>query len=217
MAERPCRVLIVDDSPEDREAYRRSLASGPDACAVTACESGEEGLSQCRSGRPDCALLDYNLPDMDGLEFLTRVRAELGEDAVAVVMLTGQGSETVAVEALKQGAQDYLVKGRVSGEDLRRVVHAAVEKVRLRRQVEEQRRELERAAAALRASEGRFRQIAEAMPQIVWTTTPDGYHDYYNGRWYEYTGMPRGQGEGWNWKDYLHPDDVDRTLAVWDR
>lgn len=69
--------------------------------------------------------------------------------------------------------------------------------------------------AALRESEGRFRQIANSMPQIVWSTTPEGYHDYFNERWYEYTGMARAGGQGWNWKDYLHPDDYENTLAVW--
>jgi PAS domain S-box-containing protein len=69
--------------------------------------------------------------------------------------------------------------------------------------------------AALRESEGRFRQIANSMPQIVWSTTPEGYHDYFNERWYEYTGMPSDGNQGWNWKDYLHSEDYDRSLAVW--
>jgi PAS domain S-box-containing protein len=67
--------------------------------------------------------------------------------------------------------------------------------------------------------------MAEAMPQLVWSTTADGYHDYFNARWYDYTGMPRpdepgGEGEvpqGWHWKDYLHPDDYERTVALWAR
>ena len=72
-----------------------------------------------------------------------------------------------------------------------------------------------------------MRAALELMPQLVWTTTPDGYHDYYNEQWYRYTGMPRpgdpaadadGAGDpGWNWKNYLHPDDYDRTVAVWAR
>ncbi len=68
---------------------------------------------------------------------------------------------------------------------------------------------------ALRESESQHRQIAEGIPQIVWTTRPDGYHDFFNERWYEYTGMERGGERGWDWKDYLHPDDYPRTLAVW--
>ncbi len=75
--------------------------------------------------------------------------------------------------------------------------------------------ERKQAEAALRESEAKFRTIADTMPQIVWSTTTDGYHDYFNQRWYDYTGMPRTHDQGWNWKDYLHPDDYDRAVEVW--
>ena len=70
------------------------------------------------------------------------------------------------------------------------------------------------------AAEPEVRAALELMPQLVWTTTPDGYHDYYNERWYAFTGMPRpgdprADAEGWNWKHYLHPDDYERTVALW--
>ena len=77
-----------------------------------------------------------------------------------------------------------------------------------------------------RRAERELREAAEAMPQLVWITTPEGYHDYYNARWYDYTGMPRPAGgrfdpaadaEGWNWKLYLHPDDHARSVARWAR
>ena len=71
------RILIVDDSPEDRELYRRLLGSSPDQkYEVLESETGQEGLVTCREEQPDCVLLDYQLPDLDGLEFL----AELGEE-----------------------------------------------------------------------------------------------------------------------------------------
>ena len=73
-----------------------------------------------------------------------------------------------------------------------------------------------------RAAESEVRAALELMPQLVWTTTPDGYHDYYNQRWYDFTGMPRpddpvADAEGWNWSTYLHPDDYARTVEVWSR
>jgi PAS domain S-box-containing protein len=61
------------------------------------------------------------------------------------------------------------------------------------------------------------RAIVDSVPQLVWSTTPDGYHDYYNAQWYEYTGMPREGAQGWNWKNFLHPDDYDRAVEVWGR
>jgi PAS domain S-box-containing protein len=68
---------------------------------------------------------------------------------------------------------------------------------------------------ARKRAEIEFSTLAETMPQLVWSTTGEGYHDYYNSRWYEYTGMPREGSQGWNWKDFLHPDDYERTAEVW--
>ena len=70
-----------------------------------------------------------------------------------------------------------------------------------------------RREAELAASERRFRVMTSAMPQMVWTTRPDGFHDYYNDRWYEYTGQTEAQAKGFGWVDAAHPEDV-RT-APW--
>jgi PAS domain S-box-containing protein len=68
---------------------------------------------------------------------------------------------------------------------------------------------------ALRASEAQFRTIADAIPQMVWSTLPDGYHDYYNQQWYEFTGMPSGSTDGEGWNDMFHPDDQVRAWELW--
>ncbi len=67
----------------------------------------------------------------------------------------------------------------------------------------------------LRDSEARFRAIAEASPQMIWSTRPDGFHDYYNRRWYEFTGVPDGSTDGEGWNGMFHPDDQDRAWARW--
>lgn len=64
-------------------------------------------------------------------------------------------------------------------------------------------------------SEDRFRTLADTMPQMVWSTLPDGYHDYYNARWYEFTGTPSGSTDGEGWNDVFHPDDQARAWDVW--
>ena len=71
------------------------------------------------------------------------------------------------------------------------------------------------AEARILESEARFRTMAEAMPQIVWMTRPDGYHEYYNLRWYEFTGLTPEQSIGWGWSLPLHPEDVARSKARW--
>lgn len=65
------------------------------------------------------------------------------------------------------------------------------------------------------ASEQLYRILAEAIPQIVWTAEPDGWIDYYNARWFEYTDMTLEQTQGWGWQPVLHPDDVQNCLDGW--
>lgn len=71
------------------------------------------------------------------------------------------------------------------------------------------------AEATLRTSESRFRQLADAMPQIVWTATPDGHVDYYNNKWHEYVGDDAGAMSGRGWMKALHPDDAAQAKAAW--
>jgi signal transduction histidine kinase len=148
MSDSPIRLLIVDDSPEDRELYRRQLAQDREyAYEFLEAETGEEGLQTALAEDPDCLLLDYRLPDVDGLEFLSRL---LAQKLIPVIVLTGQGNEAVAVEAMKSGAQDYLLKGSVTRDRLQHAVRNAIEKVALRHKVEERTAELAEANAKLR-------------------------------------------------------------------
>ena len=71
------------------------------------------------------------------------------------------------------------------------------------------------AERALAESEARFRAITNAMPQMVWSTRPDGFHDYYNDQWYAFTGVPPGSTDGEGWNDMFHPDDQEAAWARW--
>ncbi|WP_091134623.1 PAS domain-containing sensor histidine kinase [Microvirga guangxiensis] len=75
--------------------------------------------------------------------------------------------------------------------------------------------ETRRAENALRDSEERFRAIANSIDQLIWATRPDGFHDYYNQRWYEYTGVPEGSTDGASWNGMFHPEDQEHAWKVW--
>ncbi|MCG7394109.1 PAS domain S-box protein [Microvirga sp. ACRRW] len=75
--------------------------------------------------------------------------------------------------------------------------------------------ETRRAENALRESEQRFRAIADSIDQLIWATRPDGFHDYYNQRWYEYTGVPEGTTDGASWNGMFHPEDRERAWKIW--
>jgi PAS domain S-box-containing protein len=74
---------------------------------------------------------------------------------------------------------------------------------------------LSSARNALRESDLRFRTLADAFPHMVWSTLPDGFHDYYNARWYEFTGAPEGTTDGEGWNGMFHADDQERAWARW--
>jgi len=75
--------------------------------------------------------------------------------------------------------------------------------------------ERRRMEEALRESERVFRQMADAIPHIAWTTGPDGGVDYYNQRWYDYSGLTLEQTQDWGWQAVIHPDDLERAGGVW--
>ncbi|HEX2163683.1 MAG TPA: response regulator [Thermoanaerobaculia bacterium] len=157
----PLSILVVEDSPEDRALYRRLLGKGGEgAFRVAEEDTGERGLARLAAERFDCLLLDYQLPDLDGLEFLAALATADVAERPAVILLTGHGDESIAVEAMRRGAQDYLDKGRVSGERLLRSVRHAVERVGLERRVAEHARELQRAHDRLEE------QVAQRTAQL---------------------------------------------------
>jgi signal transduction histidine kinase/CheY-like chemotaxis protein len=138
-----CVVLIVDDSEVDRATYRRYLESSNSlGCSILDCESAEDALHLCKRECPDVILLDYLLPDVDGLELLQELTEHLGT-LPPIIMLTGQGSEEVAVKAMKHGARDYLVKGHLTPQKLVNSVARVLEEQKLQAQLERQRQQRE--------------------------------------------------------------------------
>jgi PAS domain S-box-containing protein len=131
-------VLIIDDSAADRELYRRYLLRDKEHnYTILEAELGEEGLELWQHHQPDAVLLDYRLPDLDGLEWLAQVRISTQQHCLPVIVVTGQGNEAIAVQAMKAGAQDYLVKGEITPESLQLVVNGAIEAVKLRTQLQQ--------------------------------------------------------------------------------
>jgi len=152
-------ILIVDDSESDRLVYRRYLQSDRDHnyCILEA-ETLEEGLELWQSETPDVVLVDYRLPDGDGLEFL-EILVE-GEEEVSpklpVIFLTGNGDERTAVKAMKLGAINYLIK-----EDLTPFVLCHnIQKIFEHRLAE----------SKLHKAEHKYRHLVEQIPGIVYTS-----------------------------------------------
>lgn len=137
-----CSILIIDDNMDDREVYRRMLARvAGTTYVVFEAETGDQGLAMNSRIRPSCILLDYSLPGRDGLGVLADILKE--DPAANVIMLTGQGNETVAVEVMKSGARDYLTKDSLSPQSLHRCIQNAIMHGTLEAKLEQKRQSLE--------------------------------------------------------------------------
>jgi len=117
------QILIVDDSPVQRRVLGGLLHQNPDWNVVYAGD-GTEALEQIESSEPDLVLTDFNMPNMDGLQLLTKLRQQYSH--VPVIIATAEGSEELAVSALQQGAASYVPKALMT-RDLNRVVQTVLE------------------------------------------------------------------------------------------
>ncbi|MGL5796418.1 MAG: PAS domain S-box protein, partial [Waterburya sp.] len=131
-------ILFVEDNPEDQVMYRRYLQKDPQNQYIfLEAESGESALEIAQEYQPDLILLDYLLPDMDGLEWFNLWKKQKSENRPPVIVLTGQGDENTAVQFLKLGAVDYIVKNQLTCEKLNLEVKQAIAEHQLRIQHQE--------------------------------------------------------------------------------
>ncbi|HEU0012923.1 MAG TPA: hybrid sensor histidine kinase/response regulator [Longimicrobium sp.] len=145
----PIRVLLVEDNPGDARLIRVYLAeAGDPGFAVTHADRLGAGLDALAAGGADVVLLDLSLPDAHGTDTVRRTLQAAPE--VPIVVLTGLDDESVALDALQHGAEDYLVKGQVDGPLLSRSIRYAIERRRL---AGERQRLLERERQARAAAE----------------------------------------------------------------
>lgn len=139
MQEQP-RLLLIEDDELDRERIRRLL---DDRYIVVEATTAREGLELLEREAFQCVLLDNRLPDSQGLDLLPQLK----ERHLPIVLLTGQGNESVAVQALKRGAMDYLSKEGLSSESLRSSIANVLERADLERKLRMKQDELEQFVA----------------------------------------------------------------------
>lgn len=139
------QLLIIDDDMVDRRAVQRALAQVGWSGGIAQAADAGEALAQAAAHPFDCILLDYHLPGANGLELLHTLQSEL-RLKTPIIMLTGEGSEMVAVEAMKRGAADYLPKSLLTPDSLYRCISLAVERSHLLAELAEAQALIERMA-----------------------------------------------------------------------
>ncbi|RIK55658.1 MAG: hypothetical protein DCC57_05165, partial [Chloroflexi bacterium] len=155
----PLRLLLVEDDFVDCEAVRRLLG---DAYVTADVSTGREAMASIEQCRPDAVLLDYHLPDIDGVDLVPF----FVDRFIPVILLTGEGSPEVIVEAMQRGAQDYLIKAHLERLALARAIDNAIEKVALKRDLAEKQVKMAEQAAALDRSHRQVRALASALTLV---------------------------------------------------
>lgn len=141
-------ILIIDDDKGDLAFCQRALKSalGNDL-RIQEADNGESGLEAIEQDYPACVLLDHSLPGIDGVEVLKRLRVK--HPYLPVIMIDGKGNDVVAVQSMKEGAQDYIAKSTITARTLERAVHMAIERCELQKRDHDQRASLELFTRAL--------------------------------------------------------------------
>jgi DNA-binding response OmpR family regulator len=151
-----CKILLIDDSEDDQFLFKRILRKSGVEAEVVASTDARKGLELLHEQSFDCIFLDYNLPQMDGIDFLREMKHEQLE--VPVIMLTGQEDEKVIIKLMQEGAVDYISKHYLNEEILRLSVQNA-------RNLFEARIQKQEAEKALKISEARLAE-AQTIAQV---------------------------------------------------
>jgi len=186
------RVLLVEDNPGDARLFTELVRdTGAGQWKLVHVGRLSAALDRLRHEPFDVMLLDLSLPDADGLETLIRAHAEAPK--IPIVVLTGHDDEALAVRAVRAGAQDYLVKGRMDGDLLVRSIRYASERGR--------------AVEALERREEHYRSLIENSMDLISILNLDGTIRYVSPSHERMLGYPLDELVGKNVLSFVHPDD----------
>jgi signal transduction histidine kinase len=140
-------LLIVDDTQTERQLMEITLSEAFPSAEVLSASHPMQAKAMCEGRHFDCVILDYNMPEMDGLTLAHQLRA--ADAYLATVLMTSFGDELLAAAALRSGISDYIPKGRITAESIQRSVARSMQACSQARVIDQQRLELENFAHAL--------------------------------------------------------------------
>ena len=198
-------ILILDDDEGMLHLTRRTLERK--GYQVTTAVSVQQAIQHVEESCPDLLIVDYDLKtEQTGLDFFRIIQHPCRD--VPIIIVTTFNDESRIIEALRAGVTDVLPKSSNYLEYLPEAVERVLNQVRMRKRLIE--------AEKLRDRERYYRKLAEAIPQLVWTSLPDGRCDFLSKQWLDYTGLEEEQQRGLKWLEtVIHPDDRQRVYEAW--
>jgi diguanylate cyclase (GGDEF)-like protein/PAS domain S-box-containing protein len=198
------KILLVEDDPDDVVLFGSLLGRVVPMSDFDHVDNIDDARAKMHGAGYDLCFFDYHLGTDTGLDLLRAIRAD-GFDR-PVIMLTGQGDEAVAVEAMKAGATDYIAKNGATPE----ILDAAIRHATRLYGESQRRRKIER---ALRVSEARYRELVNRLPVIVSEMSATGETLFVNDAVTEITGYRPDEVVGQNWWQLLAPDSDPASIA----
>jgi PAS domain S-box-containing protein len=208
-------ILLVDDRPENLLALEAILE--PLEQKLLYARSGEEALRQLLQHDVAVILLDVQMPLLDGFETAELIKQRERTRQIPIIFGTAISKEEEHVfRGYSAGAVDYIFKP-FNPDVLRSKVAVFIELFEKTEQLRQQAELLkeQELAELRRESEERYRFLAEAQPDQIWTALPNGELDYVNQRVLDYFDSPFSERVAAGWLDVIHPDDLPRTLKAW--
>jgi len=226
-------ILMVDDQAGKLLSYEAILADlGENLIKAT---SAKEALEKLLKTDVAVVLMDVSMPEIDGFELAEIIRQHPRFQKTAIIFVSAVHlTDLDRLKGYQHGAVDYLsvpivpevlrAKVRVFAELHRKKLQLERLNNELEVRVADRTLELEQKALALQKLNSDLGQknqeldaIVHTAPDIIFSRQADGTRDYISSRFYEYTGAPAGSAVGFGWLEYLHPDDKERSLALWMR
>src|SRR5689334_12469548 len=209
------RILMVDDRPENLLALEAILE--PLGQELVHAHSGEEALRQLLQHDVAVILLDVQMPLLDGFETAALIKQRERTKHVPIIFVTAISKDEEHVyRGYETGAVDYVFKP-FNPDVLRSKVAVFIELHQKNEQLQRQAEQLreQELAELRRESEERYRFLAEAQPDQIWTSLPNGELDYVNQRALDYFDTPFSELVETGWTRVVHPEDLARMLERW--
>src|SRR5580693_6578648 len=224
-------ILMVDDQPAKLLSYEVILAElGENLIKAT---SGKEALEHLLKTDIAVVLMDVSMPDLDGFELADMIRQHPRFQKTAIIFISAVYLTDVdRLKGYERGAMDYisvpvipeLLRAKVSifAELHRKALQLETLNRELEARVSERTEELEKRAQALQQLNSELARknqeldaIVRTAPDIIFSRQTDGSRDYISDRFYEYTGAAPGSANGFGWLDFVHPEDMERSMSQW--
>jgi diguanylate cyclase (GGDEF)-like protein/PAS domain S-box-containing protein len=193
-------LLVIEDDDVDLEKNLRLLSKTLLNLKIATAATATQARTLVTTQIFDCVLLDYHLKDALGSELIQALQYHKSTPT-PILMISGNSDERVIADVMRDGIFDYLPKRDLSTNELRKALLASQIWAETEKQASEARQ--------------RLNQLAEGLPQLIWTCLPDGRCDFLNRRWCEYTGIDQKAQLNFGWLEQVHLEDREQLKKSW--